>query len=999
MAICSNCNKTVPEGANYCSNCNTPMSQQTVDENPKVFCANCGLKVGDNTQFCPECGAPVRSPNQIQKKSFLSCKALLLKLLDKLKIRGRRWPVGVALLLVVVTLVTGLWLPGFFNGARNAGNMNGANYVFTGNSDAFSINPLPGVWISAAENALDQNREFVVSEAPEDQFINVSSTMNEKGVLVTNLYELDAGLGDDQQFPGVFSMEFDMATLQIPQELYEYARVYRISDSGEMTELAVTVDGSRLICHSEKNCLIAVGIALKWVGGILVAATVPAAVARTSIEHGDKWDKLDGKKLVYKYVCDGKYRVAWAVEDNSEIARKQESLDSLRQEIEQSMKNETETVDGMAVPSYGHDYNHQMAVRLANQAEYIRQAKELKQLIADVETGQTPQLKQAIDALTTAHNYLAYTRSFMSRSNVTDVLLIRDWPAGDTALGYSVNGYMHSPYILVNMSVMPNDGTAASADVKDDLLLTITHELFHVFQTNYTTIDWDSNIPFWEATAVVLEEEAYKDYTTNGSITTTQILTDSDTFELLSTPIDKVPASGESGDYQDFGYTLSRFVKYVLSNVQNSIKLENLLVAYKQTGSFSGALKTATGIDDRTLGGYYRDFCNQNIELFLNRHKAAMAGNGTKSALLPEIALSASALKQLVSVADVPLSAYFRQFNVDVDSVGGSYGLLLVPDDYIYQKQYYFPINPTAGVQTTPKGLYFPVTSEASSYLFEIHSYAVSDGISGQYMAYLLAPPENPTVSISSDSNGASAQSESGDGSSAEQAKKMVIKLPQPSTVASDGYIDGYEINITSSDDKVTTKYIPYADRETPLSLPLGDLTNGGEDVTFTVTAREYIVKGEEKFFGPSSQNGASGLTEEELDEQLIDAQAGTGEITVSMLWSTADDLDLHVITPSGAEIYFSNKTADGGTLDVDRQASSSNIVASPIENIYFDSPQAGTYKVFIVNYSDRTEGGDSNYMVRITVGGSSETFKGTIGGTGSTVDIKQITYGASSGN
>ena len=45
---------------------------------------------------------------------------------------------------------------------------------------------------------------------------------------------------------------------------------------------------------------------------------------------------------------------------------------------------------------------------------------------------------------------------------------------------------------------------------------------------------------------------------------------------------------------------------------------------------------------------------------------------------------------------------------------------------------------------------------------------------------------------------------------------------------------------------------------------------------------------------------------------------ARVGDVTVSLAWSTTDDLDLHVFTPSGAEISYSNREAGGGVLDVE---------------------------------------------------------------------------------
>ena len=257
-----------------------------------------------------------------------------------------------------------------------------------------------------------------------------------------------------------------------------------------------------------------------------------------------------------------------------------------------------------------------------------------------------------LDTIKNAHDYLSKARNFKPRTNVTDVILLKDWSHGVGVLGYSVNGYLYDPYILINTSGLSADGSAASAENNDEMLLTITHELFHVFQTNYTTIDWDSNIPFWEATAVVLEEEAYKAFTASSKITTTQYLTDSDYFELLSTPIDKIPTSGNNGDLINFGYTLSRFIKYLLAHGQNNPNLEQLLTAYKQTGEFSSALKVGMSMNDQALGEQYREFCIENIELFLTRHKAAIAGNGIKSALQPIISMAADVSKVSFPVSD-----------------------------------------------------------------------------------------------------------------------------------------------------------------------------------------------------------------------------------------------------------------------------------------------------------------------------------------------------------
>ena len=139
------------------------------------------------------------------------------------------------------------------------------------------------------------------------------------------------------------------------------------------------------------------------------------------------------------------------------------------------------------------------------------------------------------------------------------------------------------------------------------------------------------------------------------------------------------------------------------------------------------------------------------------------------------------------------------------------------------------------------------------------------------------------------------------------------------------------------------------------------------------------------------------GISESTLESVLDSVQAGVGEITVSMLWNTDDDLDLHMYTPDGSEIYYSNRSAQGGELDVDANVGG-RTMDNPIENIYFSDPEPGTYTVFIVDYSDRTDG-PTDYIVRVTVGDQSQTFTGTIDGSSTQIDITTFVYGGSDGS
>ena len=71
-------------------------------------------------------------------------------------------------------------------------------------------------------------------------------------------------------------------------------------------------------------------------------------------------------------------------------------------------------------------------------------------------------------------------------------------------------------------------------------------------------------------------------------------------------------------------------------------------------------------------------------------------------------------------------------------------------------------------------------------------------------------------------------------------------------------------------------------------------------------------------------------------------------------------DLDLHVITPSGEELYFANDYGDGGQLDVDCLCG--ECPNGPNENIYWEVGTApeGTYQ-FWVEYYESCTGSDNN--------------------------------------
>jgi len=98
----------------------------------------------------------------------------------------------------------------------------------------------------------------------------------------------------------------------------------------------------------------------------------------------------------------------------------------------------------------------------------------------------------------------------------------------------------------------------------------------------------------------------------------------------------------------------------------------------------------------------------------------------------------------------------------------------------------------------------------------------------------------------------------------------------------------------------------------------------------------------------------------------------GSGNLQVSLSWNNRDDLDLHILTPSGGHIYYANKSVGNGRLDLDANVGCGNVSN---ENIYFDGTLAdGIYRVWVNLYSKCGAAG-AQYSVTASSGGRAFTF------------------------
>ncbi len=128
------------------------------------------------------------------------------------------------------------------------------------------------------------------------------------------------------------------------------------------------------------------------------------------------------------------------------------------------------------------------------------------------------------------------------------------------------------------------------------------------------------------------------------------------------------------------------------------------------------------------------------------------------------------------------------------------------------------------------------------------------------------------------------------------------------------------------------------------------------------------------------------------FDNRRTEAGGGRGVLTVTLLWSSIDDLDLHIVEPNGLRVYHKRPLSPttGGQLDVDMNRE--DHVASPVENIHYPQrPPAGAYQVQVMLYKKRTRG-QIDFEVMVQLDDKVRQYRGSLTEEGALAPVALLT-------
>lgn len=582
-------------------------------DNEFKFCKNCGKKIKSSAKFCSGCGMECSDEK-------------LLKLIPL--IAG----------LLIITLSFGIYYNRDKIFSNNLGN--GKKTEKLSGSKAIDIKPIKGLRITAEENAMDKDRSFKVTKLLDESVYGHIKGLEQRQIPILG-FDIDAGMNEEDIFPGSIKVRFNLKDLGVPENLWSSLAVLRIEDNGDRTNLVTSISGDELICSTRQNCAFVITVT-----SLLVGVPLSCKIINDST---NKFNYLGDSCIDDKYL---QYHIYWPTTMPS---RNQAEIDRVNGEIKKvyakyGLADISKQIEKQTYPN-AYEYAAKFS-KMFEDAEY-KKLDELRNSTEWKKDNLWPErLALAVESLEKADKYLREVRTFREPGYVMDILCLNTWTGsfGDSALALEAGNPFQNAFIYVNLSdnmfreymsyVLPNTGKTYTPkksmdDLKDGMNITMVHELFHAFQDEYLTVRRNKYLWFMEAAAVTLEYEANKYYVEKGWNKKSDILTDRDAWETFRNQLDD--KSSNDKILINHGYTASSLFEYLRDN-QSFNKSDKKYFVENLMASFSGfmsdtisAIYDSCNASEEELGGQFYQFStNKAEEMYKNvAVKAAKSGNNT----------------------------------------------------------------------------------------------------------------------------------------------------------------------------------------------------------------------------------------------------------------------------------------------------------------------------------------------------------------------------------
>ena len=421
-------------------------------------------------------------------------------------------------------------------------------------------------------------------------------------------WNVNASLRPDEHLPGTFHSDYDLKTIDLPEELYDDVVVLRVDDEGNVQQYAAERNGSHISWDSSQNSFLVLGFLTTT--GLAVAGkvyTLEALYCLACVAAGvtitdwsgmyQKEHALSSKQLESLHCQETDQCVIWySDEDENSI---------LRNKRIQAAENQAYIdAESMALDIYGSDYAAKLDGIKKLNGRTIEFQKMLladdKQYQADIAARDSIPVDVAMLArqLETADSYLVKEQKTGELSYKPDIIFtssIQDLGNEQKPKALFRKSFMlvkRDPSLMKDTQMCKSSasknelyGNKINKELADDMLITITHEMFHMHQhkkyngTDIATLD------FSELSANILEIQCAEYYQKNKLITASYENTNIGGYETYAVPIDRndiVPDSFhfDQNALKAHGYTLAEFFVYLEEQTGKTLTAWKLVDAY-----------------------------------------------------------------------------------------------------------------------------------------------------------------------------------------------------------------------------------------------------------------------------------------------------------------------------------------------------------------------------------------------------------------------------------
>ncbi len=864
------------------------------------FCMKCGRPLADNSRFCMNCGTPVPDLAGPVKegKAKPAEKRTSPAPARRTAIKKSEMPAGTEkrvkpaarktgkpdpgsgsflkkLLLVILAVELGIMAfryPGFLR-KKEPGNENRPAATVSQGKDPYAylskeavgepewpyhskpvdITPVKGINITAGEGQLFDDTVLSLHEYRDDDedILALNQQLAEDGIYMIGAWEFDAGLAEGQSLPGEYTFTMDLDELGVPADLQPLVTACRIGEDGQVYEFDSETENGKLTFSGNKNCPILLTIGI---GAVVLGAALGTGLF-VKEELQKKWYYTFAGKGTFegdhKY---GKYKVVWKVKDvdynqYENMKRLEEIQEKCREKAQKEYDAERAEMKKAGGLYYWFGRNESVSSRLVRILQADKDFQKYSKLVKIPEV-----IQMIIEKIDIAFTYLGDEGAAMPRHRVE--FLIRD-ELDKANMGEEVSALFHSSYILVGVGNAKD--LMASAEKKDNLLLTLTHELFHVWQENYRlSMYFDSNT-FDEMATLVLESDAKDYYKENGIITTDPDLTNTGNLLTLMNPMDNYHSV--SLHRQQQGYVLKEFVMFLRRRTGMRMRGTRIMAnrSFWETPVISKILMSAFKISEYELDQYWRQWC---AEPKMKKTFGEAWWEDKKDKIYKfydEVKLKENEGTRFAFASAGDYTAAVRAFMTPKNEPTA---LLIIMDSVAADDHPEMTLIPCETSKLTPFGAFVEprMIMKAKKLVpaqrrFLIESYGVMYGkkYNGQdgYTVWPLSSPAAPAVS----------------------AEKEYLGIRLPADIDKCGVIDGVRLNIVNKDGKKLQYDVKKARLGEEIRIGLDDVRPADKpsEYQLTVTLEQYVVsRTGQPLYIPESRPAAVTVNESDGKETVF---------------------------------------------------------------------------------------------------------------------------------